>query len=105
MEIVLSIIGAIGSGALFLVASNLAKLLADVNLLRKQLNSQAFIAFTAKFDSTVLSFPAGAWRNRHEAIEYEGEDLKQIQNSSFAFFHLCSQEFYMYRKGLVDANV
>ena len=90
--------------ALFTLSASLFGLIIAIWIHRKQLNAQAFIAYTEKYDSLVEKMP-DYWHHRYEK-QYVFPDSDEVSRQKFrAYFHLCSQEFYLYIKGLVARDV
>lgn len=90
--------------ALFTLSASLLGLIVAIWIHRKQLNAQAFIAYTEKYDSLVEKMP-DYWHHRYDK-QYKFPDNDEVSHHKFrAYFHLCSQEFYLYIKGLVARDV
>lgn len=70
----------------------------------RQLSSAAFIAYTEKFDSlNVHNFDE--WKRRNELDAELIEYSSRLKTSLDKYIHLCCQQFYLYKKGMIREAV
>lgn len=90
--------------ALYAIAVTLFGLMVSIWMHKKQLNIQAFISYTEKYDNLSAKMP-DEWHKRYED-EQEVPSKKQLRNDKYRiYFHLCSQEFYLYINGLIEEDL
>lgn len=90
--------------ALLALAISLFSLFVAFFLNREQQSTQAFIAYTEKYDDLTSDMPP-IWHDRHnkdsKILDVDDELGKKIR----PYFHLCSQQFHLYTHGLIKCSV
>ena len=89
---------------IFAIALSAIAILFGIRGNNKQLSAAAFIAYTEKFDNLEVH-KLKEWKNRGNlesaSIEYNDE-LEDALNS---YLHLCCQQFYLLKKGMIRKAV
>jgi len=90
--------------ALFAIAATLFGLMVSIWMHKKQLNTQAFIAYTEKYDNLSEKMP-DEWHVRYDNNQaIPSEDI--LKNDKYRIYlHLCSQEFHLYINGLIEEEL
>lgn len=91
--------------ALIAITVTLFGLLVAIRGNNKQLSAQSFIAYTEKYDSLIEEMPNEVWNNRNVKDYPFPDNDDDLSKKLHAYLHLCSQEFYLYIKGLVEVQV
>jgi len=90
--------------ALFAIAATLFGLMVSIWMHKKQLNIQAFIAYTEKYDNLSEVMP-DEWHHRYDK-DQDIPDVDSLKNDKYrTYLHLCSQEFYIYINGLIEEDL
>jgi len=72
---------------------------------RDQMNAQLFLEFTKRFEEVMQSFPKSAWSAR---LNIEGKPpakSKALSLSVLRYLNLCSEEYYLYKKGWLHREI
>lgn len=90
--------------ALFAIAATLFGLMVSIWMHKKQLNTQAFIAYTEKYDNLSGTMP-NEWHHRYDNDQSVPDDVLLNNYKYRIYLHLCSQEFYLYINGLIEEDL
>jgi hypothetical protein len=72
---------------------------------RNQMNAQLFLEFTKRFEEVMQSFPKNTWPSR---LDIEGKPpakSKALSLSVLRYLNLCSEEYYLYKKGWLHKEI
>jgi hypothetical protein len=75
-----------------------------VRVYKRQMNAQLFVEYTGRFEDIMKSFPENSWTARlnEESLPAPSERLSL---SVLKYLNLCSEEFYLYRRKYLAAEV
>ena len=96
---------AIQIGNLVLVLVGVAGLVVAIRTYKRQTNAQIFLEYTGRYEKIMESFPANSLQSR---LMLEGNPPNESQELSLAvlkYLNLCSEEYYLYRKGYLAKDV
>jgi hypothetical protein len=95
---------ALASLAVSIVAA-IVTLIWSVRSYQNQMNAQLFLEFTKRFEEVMQSFPKSAWPSR---LNIEGKPpvkSKALSLSVLRYLNLCSEEYYLYKKGWLHKEI
>ena len=87
------------------VAAFLGGLIWSVKSFRNQMSAQLFLEFTKRFEDLMESFPKNAWSARLNSEGVPPRKSKELSLSVLRYLNLCSEEYYLYKKGLLDKRI
>jgi hypothetical protein len=95
---------ALASLAVSIVAA-IVTLIWGVRSYKNQMNAQLFLEFTKRFEEVMQSFPKSVWPSR---LNIEGKPpvkTKALSLSVLRYLNLCSEEYYLYKKGWLHKEI
>jgi len=93
---------------IFTVASILIAIVTfiwGVRSYQNQMNAQLFLEFTKRFEEVMQSFPKNAWPNRLDIKGTPPPKSKALSLSVLRYLNLCSEEFYLCKKGWLRQDI
>lgn len=87
------------------IAVAVATFIWGVKSYKDQMNAQLFLEFTRRFEEIMQSFPEDAWAARLNLQETTPESSKKLSLSVLKYMNLCSEEYYLYKKGWLNASI
>ena len=69
------------------------------------MNSQVFLEYTRRFEQIMQSFPESHWRSRLNLDAEPPEVNSALSLSVLRYLNLCSEEFYLYKRGYLARDV
>ena len=69
------------------------------------MNAQVFIAYTGRFEEIMQSFPGDTWTARFSISDTLPEPSKELSRSVLRYLNLCSEEFYLYKRGYLAREI
>jgi hypothetical protein len=72
---------------------------------KNQMNAQLFLEFTKRYDEILQSFPRTARSARFNLEGPPPGESEELTLSILQYLNLCSEEFYLYKKGWLDEKV
>jgi hypothetical protein len=72
---------------------------------RNQMYAQLFLEFTKRFEEVMQTFPKGAWSARIDIDGKAPAKSKELSLSVLRYLNLCSEEYYLYKKGWLNKGI
>jgi len=99
----LEVVAQIGTFASALAA--VVAIAVAVRTYKRQTNAQVFLEYTKRYETVMQSFPVSA---RHARFDLEGEPpepSEELTLSVLRYLNLCSEEFYLFKRGYLAGDV
>lgn len=71
----------------------------------KQMNCQVFLAYNERYEKVIRAFPPGALESRLRLGEKLPERTEELSVCILRYLNLCSEEFFLYRKGFLSKQI
>lgn len=71
---------------------------------RRQMNAQLFLAFTKRFDEVMTGFVEGTGGTL-DVVSSPPPPTDHLRASVVRYLNLCSEEFYLHRRGYLDHDI
>jgi hypothetical protein len=75
-----------------------------VRVYKRQMNAQLFVEYTGRFEEIMKSFPENSWTARLNAANLP-DPSEALSLSVLKHLNLCSEEFYLFKRRYLSADV
>lgn len=75
------------------------------NDLKNQIRLQVFADYTKRYQEIKFRFPSAIYSAGFELVKLDDESKEDVLRSVRAYFDLCSEEFFLAEKKMIDQNV
>lgn len=80
-------------------------ILAAIWTYKRQMNAQVFLEYTARYENVMASFPTDGLRARLDLDGQPPEASEQLTLAALRYLNLCSEEFYLWRRGYLAKDI
>ena len=85
-----------------IMLSTAVALLFTVRNFRKQLQLNFFAEYTKRYQEIILNFPESINKDNYDFDKLQNNDRDMTLRYMRAYFDLCSEEYYLWKKGHID---
>jgi hypothetical protein len=80
-------------------------LLLGIRHFRTQMNAQTFLTYTERYEKIFAELPPDARAGRFDEPASLGAFEPVVQQAFLRYFNLCSEEFYLWKRGYLDRKI
>ena len=91
--------------AMVTAAGGIGFVLVMLKTYKGQMNAQIFTTLNQRYDDILKDFPEEAWDSRFNLDTVLPPPSRKLTFCAFRYFNLCSEEFYLYKRGYIRREV